>query len=194
MTQIIAITGLCGSGKTEVARFLERRLGFVRFSLGDVFRREFQARHIDQSAASERAFQIQIRQERTMAALAILSEPSLREILNATKHIVIESICSWAEITHIRSTFSEHQLRSLSIHSPLIDRVKRLRDRPDRPMDQDEIHERDTLELASLEKGLSLSWSDYHLINDDTLQVLEERVLSLVARMGINFDDPETPP
>ena len=76
MKKVVAIVGMAGSGKSEVARVLENH-GFVRVRFGDVTDEEMKKRNLERCEASERFCRESLRKELGMAAYAILNQPRI---------------------------------------------------------------------------------------------------------------------
>ncbi|MFH1652352.1 MAG: AAA family ATPase [Chloroflexota bacterium] len=76
--KIVALVGMPGSGKSEVARILEKE-GFLRVRFGDLTDREVRKRGLELNEANERAVREALRREHGMAAFARLSLPAIED-------------------------------------------------------------------------------------------------------------------
>ena len=78
--KIVSIVGMAGSGKSEVAKILERN-GFLRIRFGDITDAEIRKRGLESNEANERYIREQLRKEHGMAAYAELSLPGIDLLL-----------------------------------------------------------------------------------------------------------------
>ncbi|MCX8127103.1 MAG: AAA family ATPase, partial [Dehalococcoidia bacterium] len=74
--QVIAIVGLAGSGKSEVAKVFEEA-GFVRIRFGDVTDEELSKRGLALNEKNERLVRESLRKEHGMGAYAKLNLPRI---------------------------------------------------------------------------------------------------------------------
>ena len=74
MRKVVAIVGMAGSGKSEVAKIFEEK-GFSRIRFGDITDIEIKKRTLEINEANERHIRELLRKELGMAAYAILNQP-----------------------------------------------------------------------------------------------------------------------
>ncbi|MCR4393968.1 MAG: AAA family ATPase, partial [Dehalococcoidales bacterium] len=72
MNKVVAIVGMAGSGKSEVAKILESK-GFIRVRFGDITDQEIKKRGLALNEDNERHIREILRKELGMAAYAILN-------------------------------------------------------------------------------------------------------------------------
>ena len=77
--KVVAIVGMNGSGKSEVARVFEQK-GFVRIRFGDLTDIEVGKRGLEINEENERLVRQQLRKEHGMAAYAKLNIPTFRGV------------------------------------------------------------------------------------------------------------------
>ena len=85
--KIVALVGMAGSGKSEVARNFEKN-GYVRIRFGDITDIEVKKRGLPLNEANERLIREQLRQEHGMAAYAKLNLPRIDETLQKSNVVL----------------------------------------------------------------------------------------------------------
>jgi dephospho-CoA kinase len=103
MRKVVAIVGMAGSGKSEVARVFENR-GFVRVRFGDVTDDEMKKRYLERKESSERYCRELLRKELGMAAYAILNQPRIDAALQKAD-VVADGLYSWEEYLAFKSFY-----------------------------------------------------------------------------------------
>ena len=177
MTQIYGVTGMPLSGKTTVAEIMEEE-GFSVLDMGEVVRIEMDKRGI--KSGNEGSFVNKLREEHGMDAIAQISVPYLREIIEEKDSIVITGMRGWSE----KKRFEDELNQEIDIIGVWASRKTRKERREERQREEDRkgdgFHERD---IREIENGIGkmLALSD-HLIenNNITMNELEEEVKELV--------------
>ena len=98
MNKVVAIVGMAGSGKSEVARIFEDH-GFLRVRFGDITDEEMKRRSLARNEANERYCRELLRKELGMAAYAILNQPRIDAALKKAS-VVADGLYSWKNIFH----------------------------------------------------------------------------------------------
>ncbi|MBN1941451.1 MAG: AAA family ATPase [Candidatus Diapherotrites archaeon] len=170
---LIAVAGMPGSGKSLAVEFFVRK-GFERVYFGGIVVEETKKRFGSVSETKERETREALRKEHGMAAMAILSEPKLRKLVDSGKSVVIDDLMSWQELTFMREKFPDMIL--LVLFSSPKTRYTRLAVRKERPLAKGESAERDKSEIENLHKGGTLAMADYTIINETTKEELEREL------------------
>lgn len=179
---IVAVLGLSGTGKSEIASWLERH-GYQRVYFGGIVVGEVQRRGWDVTVDNERVVREELRAKHGMGAMAILSLPAIREHLTRGERVVIDGLYSGAEREILLGEFGERMV-TLAVHSPLRLRKQRLAQREVRPLTSEEVDARDEFEVRNLDKAVPIVLADLHVVNDADLPTLfaaVERVLTGAA-------------
>ncbi|MBM3149933.1 MAG: dephospho-CoA kinase, partial [Chloroflexi bacterium] len=95
MNKVVAVVGMAGSGKSEVARVFEES-GFKKIRFGDITDQEVKRRGLALSEENERYVRQETRKEHGMAAYAILNLPRIDEALMSSD-VVVDGLYSWEE-------------------------------------------------------------------------------------------------
>lgn len=182
MAMVVAIVGLTGAGKSELARLFEER-GFTKVHFGDVTLEELKRRQLPVNEANERLVREELRQTHGMAAYAKLSLPAIRQGL-AKGAVVIDGLYSWEEFLALREEFGE-RLKILAIYSTPATRYERLGRRPVRPLTPEEARSRDHAEIVHLSKAGPIAMADWTIVNEGDLQKLRGKFSEVLSVLGL---------
>ena len=173
MNKIIAVIGMCGSGKSEAVRFFEEH-GYRKVYFGGVVMEEMKSRGLEVNEQNERATRESLRKEFGMGAMAVKSLSQI-ESFYKVGNVVIESLYSWEEFKIIKEKFG-NAFRLLTIYTTKELRYSRLAKRPFRPLSAEESMSRDISEIEKLDKGGPIAYTDYLVMNDGTLEDLNKKL------------------
>jgi dephospho-CoA kinase len=169
MNKIVALVGMCGTGKSVVADFFEKR-GYQAIYFGAVTIEEVKKRELPVNEQNEKQVREELRATYGMGAYAILNLPKIEEAL-LRNNVIIDGLYSWSEYKILKEKFGD-DLFVISIASPLKDRYERLRTRKVRPLTNEEARSRDYAEIENLEKGGPIAMADYTIMNDGKVEDL----------------------
>lgn len=180
--KIIAIVGMAGSGKTEVAALLkEKGLPMIRF--GNETQRGLKAKGLPVSEENERAYREQIRRELGMAAYAIKALPRINRAFGKADTIVIDGLYSWEEYLYLKQKLT--QLTLIAVITQASIRYTRLKDRSKRSLSELQVRQRDIDEIEKLNKGGPIALADYVIENNGTIDELKQKTEALLQQLGI---------
>ncbi|HEY3251542.1 MAG TPA: AAA family ATPase [Ignavibacteria bacterium] len=173
MNKIIAVIGMCGSGKSEAVKFFVKK-GYKKVYFGEVVMEEIKKQGLEVNEKNERMTRENLRKEFGMGAMAI---KSLSKIENLIKegNVVIESLYSWEEFKIINEKFGD-AFKLLTIYTTKRLRYERLAKRPVRSLTYEESQSRDISEIEKLDKGGPIAFTDYLVMNDGSLEELNEKL------------------
>lgn len=166
MNKIIAVVGMCGSGKSEAVKFFVEN-GYKRVYFGEVVMNEMKRLGLEVNEANERATRENLRKEFGMGAMAVKSLPVIEELMKHS-NVVIESLYSWEEFKILKNKFGD-AFKLITIYTTKELRYERLLKRPFRPLTNEESKSRDISEIEKLDKGGPIAYTDYLIMNDGTL-------------------------
>lgn len=166
MNKIIAVVGMCGSGKSEAVKFFVEN-GYKRVYFGEVVMNEMKRLGLEVNEANERATRENLRKEFGMGAMAVKSLPVIEEFMKQS-NVVIESLYSWEEFKILKNKFGD-AFKLITIYTTKELRYERLLKRPFRPLTNEESKSRDISEIEKLDKGGPIAYTDYLIMNDGTL-------------------------
>ena len=176
--KLVAIVGMTGAGKSEVARIFEEH-GFEKVRFGDITDEELDNRGLEPNEENERSIREELRKKYGMAAYAKLSVPRIDNSLKSS-NVVVDGLYSWEEYTLLKERYGE-RLKVLAVWSSPATRHARLARRAKRALTLKEATSRDRSEIENINKGGPIAMADFAILNEDSLEELKgetERVLS----------------
>lgn len=165
MNKVIAIVGMCGSGKSVASDYYINK-GYQKVYFGGVTMDELKRRGLEVNPENEKKIREELRSEYGMAAFAILLLPKIEELLK-TSNVVLDGLYSWDELVVLKEKFP--QLKVLAIVVDKDKRYNRLKSRDIRPLTFEEASKRDVSEIENLAKGGPISFADYYILNNGDL-------------------------
>lgn len=182
---ILALVGMPGAGKSEVASYLEKKgFPFVRF--GKITEEEVVRMKLPLTQENEKIAREKIRREEGMGTYAKRARPQIDELLVKNNVLVIDGLYSWEEFTVLKKEFPFLLLIHIFAEPKI--RYERLAKRSVRSLPIDEGFSRDAAELEKLNKGGPIALSDY-LIENDSKEISElyKKVDKLMLRLEIDY-------
>ena len=173
---LLVIVGMAGSGKSSIARHLEKK-GWHVIRFGTLTMQELESRGLPISEATEKSVREELRSKHGMAAFARLLLPRIQESLSQ-KPTVIDGMYSWSEYKFLRDHFSD-RMKVVAIYAARTARYARLAQRKERPLTSQEAEQRDHAEIENVEKGGPIAMADYTIVNDGT----EKDLLRAIDRL-----------
>jgi dephospho-CoA kinase len=176
--KVVAIVGMAGAGKSEVARVFEKN-GFRKVRFGDITESEIKNRGLELNEENERYVREQLRKEHGMAAYAKLNLPRIETSLKSSD-VVVDGLYSWEEYTLLKECYGKG-FSTVAIWTSPATRHGRLVNRAERPLTVEEAASRDKAEIENTNKGGPIAMADFTIINEASLEELEreaKRVLS----------------
>lgn len=180
MNKIIALVGMCGSGKSVVCEHLEN-LGYKKVYFGGVTMDKLKETGLDVTPENEKIMREKLRKEYGMAAYAILLLPKIKE-LSKDYNVVLDGLYSWDELKILNKEFSNMKVVSLITDKKI--RYERLSVREFRPLTNEEAKNRDIAEIENLAKGGPISYADYFVFNNGTKEETIKRVNEIIESIG----------
>ncbi|HAM88606.1 MAG: Dephospho-CoA kinase-like protein [Candidatus Falkowbacteria bacterium GW2011_GWC2_38_22] len=175
--KIIAVVGMCGSGKTEAVKYLQEKLNCPRVYFGEVTFDRMKEIGLELNYENEKITREKIRQELGMGAYATLSLPKINQALENNDYCIIESLYSWSEYKILKENFGDSFI-TLAVFASPTTRFKRLSNRTnERPMKSiEEFIRRDYSEIENIEKGGPIARADFLVYNEDGLDELKKQL------------------
>ena len=178
---IVAVVGLCGSGKSEVTKvFLDNN--FKRVYLGEVTFDELKRKNLPVTPDNERMVRENLRATNDMAIYAKLSNDKIKTLFDAGENVVVESMYSWSEYKYFKEIYGEN-FKVLSIVVDKDKRVERLGKRTYRPLTPQEVEKRDYTEIENIEKGGPIVIADHFILNNKTMDKLVEKTQKYIDKL-----------
>lgn len=181
-SRALALVGMPGAGKTVCAEHLRAR-GYYTLRFGAVVVDEVRARGLEVNPGNERIAREELRARHGMAAMAVVSLPTLKDALTRHQSIIIDGLYSFSEYKLLLAELGA-PLLLVAVAAPRKLRYQRLSARPERPLTAREAYERDIQEIEALEKGGPIAMADHTLINDGAQAVLLRQLDALLESLG----------
>jgi dephospho-CoA kinase len=176
--KVVSIVGMAGAGKSEVAHIFQEK-GFTIVRFGDVTDEEARTRGLELNETNERRIRELLRQEHGMAAYARLNLPRI-EAARQRSSVVIDGLYSWEEYIFLKENYSEDFIIVAVWASPRT-RYRRLTNRLNRKLTEEEASSRDRAEMENLNKGGPIAMADFTIKNESSLMDLRREVEGVIA-------------
>jgi dephospho-CoA kinase len=170
--KIIAVVGMCGSGKSEITKFFVE-LGYFRIYFGDLTIKEIKKQGLEINEPNEKYIREKLREELGLSAYALQLLPDICKAA-ASCNVVLDGLYSWSEYKYLKKHFG-NDLVILAVVTNQQIRIKRLITRPVRPLNTNDVERRDAAEIENLEKGGPIAKADYYILNNCTRKELKKQ-------------------
>lgn len=179
---VLALVGLAGSGKTEAMEYLVEKLKCPKVYFGDATFDEMRKNGLEINEANERKTREEIRSKYGMGAYAILSLQKVKDFYQENS-VLVESLYSWEEYLEMKKEFGD-SFKVLAIYASPDTRIKRLSDRPIRPLTKEELISRDYSQIENLHQAGPIARADWTIINEKTKKELYESLDEVLLELN----------
>lgn len=182
--KILAIVGMCGSGKSTAIDYLTER-GIPKVYFGGIIYKAMAEAGVERSedGESEKKFREEIRAKEGKDFVVKRAIKEAKNLIAAgQKRIILDGVYSWTEYNILRKEWPT-EMAVIAVVVPKAIRRKRLAERPDRPFDAKAAAERDRSEIENLEKGGPIAIADYYLDNSGDVKTLHENFAKLLKEI-----------
>lgn len=177
---IIAVVGMCGSGKSVAVEIFEKH-GWNKVYFGAITFDELKKRGMEINESNEKKIREEFRATGDKGIYAKLNEEKIKNNLKKG-NVVIESLYSWSEYKYIKEKFKD-RFKVLCIVTDAQLRRDRLKNRDYRPLDEKTSLSRDYAEIENIEKGGPIGIADYYISNNSTIQAFRRKVNQFVKNI-----------
>ena len=172
MNKIIAIVGMCGSGKSVACDLLEKR-GYKKVYFGGVTLAKLKEANLEDTPENEKYMREKLRSELGIGAYAIILLPQIEE----------DGLYSWDELKILKEKFNT-QLNTIAIVVDKSTRYTRLSERIIRALTQAEATKRDISEIENIAKAGPIAYADYYIDNNYTIEDFEKRLDEILKEIS----------
>lgn len=180
MNKIVAIVGMCGSGKSVATDILEN-MGWVKIYFGGVTYKKMAEAGIERTPDSERIFRENLRKKYGPECYAKLLLPEIKEAVK-NNNVVLDGLYSWYEYKYLENELG-NKLKLICVVTDKDIRYERIGKRSERPFNKEKAIERDLSEIENLAKGGPISYADYYIFNNGTLEDYKERLNDILKEI-----------
>ena len=181
MNKIIAIVGMCGSGKSVASDYLES-IGYKKVYFGGVTMEKLKENNMEITPENEKFMREKLRSELGMSAYAKILLPRIMEYAN-TSNVVLDGLYSWDELVVLKEKLGS-ALTVIAIIADKNIRYERLSKREIRPLTKDEAIKRDLTEIENVAKAGPIAYADYYIDNNHDLENYKNRLNNILDIIG----------
>lgn len=178
--KVIAIVGMCGSGKSIATDILESK-GWYKVYFGGVTYKKMKEEGIERTPDSERLFRENLRKKYGPECYAKLLLPEIEGSLK-NKSVVLDGLYSWYEYTFLKEKLGD-DFKLICVVTDKEIRYDRIGKRPERPFTREKAIERDLSEIENLYKGGPIAYADYYIFNNGTIADYEKRLDQILKQI-----------
>lgn len=185
--KIVAIVGMCGSGKSVLAdELVKRGWGYVRF--GQLTIDIIKKKGLEVNEANEKITRENLRKEHGMAAYVTLNIPKFDAILEK-QNLIADGLYSWDEYKVLKDYYGD-RLTVVCVYAPPKLRYERLekrkveaddKDVKNRPLTKEQAKSRDFAEIENLAKGGPIAMADFMICNTGTLENYKKQISAFLT-------------
>lgn len=176
---VIAIVGMCGSGKSVASDYLEK-IGYKKVYFGGVTMEKLKEANLEITPENEKMMREKLRKDLGMAAYAKVLLPRIKEY-SKTYNTVLDGLYSWDELMVLKEEIPN--LKVISIITDKDIRYARLEKRSYRPLTKEEAINRDISEIENIKKAGPIAYADYYILNNGSLDDYEKRLNDILKQI-----------
>ncbi len=170
---ILAVTGLPGSGKTEATNYFKsKKLAVIHF--GNIINELVDERGLSHTEDVHKEIRMEVRKKHGMEAMAVLSAEKIKKALSKDILVIIDGLYSFEEYQYLKKEFPDTKVVLLVLWADKKTRYDRVGQRKDRRGLANE--ERDLNEIIQANKGATLAFADYMIINDGSIENMHSKL------------------
>lgn len=184
MGKIIAIVGMCGSGKSVACDYLEN-LGYKKVYFGGVTMDKLKEIGLEITPDNEKMMREKLRQDLGMGAYAKVLLPKIKE-LSINNNVVLDGLYSWDELVILNNEF---KMTTIAVVADKKLRYERLEKRVVRPFSKSDAIKRDVSEIENIAKAGPIAYADYYIFNNGTINDFHNQLAEILSDLGSdNFE------
>jgi len=180
MGRIVAVSGLCGAGKSTAVSFLARTTGGEEIYFGATVLRVVRERGLPETSASEQTVRVDLRDLHGAAYLAMMEADRLKALLAAGRNVFVDAIYCVEEIEFLAGLAA--RFFHIGIETCFESRLIRLSARTVRPMTEAQLRQRDAVDLNRLKNGDVIARASVRINNEGSRGELENALRHAVEQ------------
>jgi len=180
MHNVIAIVGMCGSGKSVASDYLES-IGYQKVYFGGVTMEKLKEANLEVNPENEKMMREKLRRELGMGAYAKVLLPRIKEYASKG-NVVLDGLYSWDELKILNE-----ELDNLTVIAVVTDkkiRYERLSKRDIRPLTNEEAKNRDLSEIENIAKAGPIAYADYYIDNNHDIDAYYIRLQAILKELN----------
>ena len=180
MGKIIAIVGMCGSGKSVATEMLENELGYKKVYFGGVTMEKLKEANLEVTPENEKMIREGLRRDLGMGAFAKILLPRIKEYANEG-NVVLDGLYSWDEYKILNEELDN--IKMIAVITDKNIRYERLALREVRPLTHEQAKNRDIAEIENSAKGGPIAYADYYVFNNDSIEEYHNRLEEILKQI-----------
>lgn len=181
MSKIVAIVGMCGSGKSVATDILENEFNYKKVYFGGVTMEKLKEANLEVTPENEKMMREGLRKELGMGAYAKILLPRIVE-LSKENDVVLDGLYSWDEYKILNEELGD-KITMIAIVADKNIRYERLAKRDIRALNGEQAKSRDIAEIENSAKGGPISYADYYILNNGDLDNYHNRLLDIIKNI-----------
>ena len=180
MGKVVAIVGMCGSGKSVATDVFENELGYKKVYFGGVTMEKLKEANLEVTPENEKMIREGLRRDLGMGAFAKILLPRIKEY-SKDSNVVLDGLYSWDEYKIL-----DEELDNLTMIAIVNDkniRYSRLEEREIRALSNEQAKSRDIAEIENSAKGGPIAYADYFILNNGSLEEYKERLNEIISKL-----------
>ena len=178
MKKIVAIVGMCGSGKSVASDILVNK-GWKKVYFGGVTMEKLQEEGLEVNPENEKMMRERLRKDLGMGAYAKILLPRIKEYAK-DYDTVLDGLYSWDELKILKEELKDN-LVVIAIVVDKETRYNRLSIREVRPLNNLEASSRDVAEIENISKAGPIAYADFYILNNGTYEEYGKRLDEILS-------------
>jgi len=175
MNKLIAIVGMCGSGKSVATEYFKNK-NYEVIYFGGVTMKKLKEEDLEITPENEKMMREKLRKDLGMGAYAKVLLDDIKSSLEVG-NVVLDGVYSWSELEILKEEFPNLIVLAIIVDKNI--RYERLTKRIVRPFTNEEANYRDLTEIKNIEKGGPIAFADYFVLNNTTLDDYNNKLDSI---------------
>lgn len=177
--KVLAIVGMCGSGKSVACDILEKK-GYKKIYFGGVTLNELKKSGLEDTPENEKKMRESLREKYGMGAFAYLLLDEIKKT-SETNNVVLDGLYSWDELVCLNKEIPN--LKVIAIVADKNIRYDRISKREVRPLTKEEAIKRDISEIENIKKGGPIAFADFYLYNNGDMNEYEKNLEKILMEV-----------
>jgi dephospho-CoA kinase len=168
---IVALVGMPGAGKSSCVDYLTNK-GFPSVYFGGITLKEVKKRGLEINPENEKKVREELRELHGIDAYAKLIADEIEQLTESGEnYIIADGVYSWSEYKYFKNLYGENAI-IIAIAADRQLRHSRLASRPERPLTEQQVTDREYAEIENIEKGGPIANADYTIVNNENTSEL----------------------
>lgn len=181
MNKVIAIVGMCGSGKSIATEIMEEELSYQKVYFGGVTMEKLKELNMEVTPENEKKVREDLRKKLGMGAFAKILLPRILDYAKEGK-VVLDGLYSWDEYKILKEELGDN-LKLIAIVVDKNLRYERLAKREIRSLTKEQAYDRDIAEIENSAKGGPIAFADYYIYNNGDIDEYRQKLMEILTKI-----------